>query len=569
MNQELVAIFYEIADILDMKKVQWKPEAYRKAARVLENLGKDVREIYEEKGEKGLDEIPGVGEAITGMIIDYLKTGKVKKLEKLRKSLPKGVTSLMKVPGIGARKAIKLHDELGIKSVEELKKAAKAHKISKLESFKEKSEENILEGIKFIKKAGEKNLLAQGLIISRDIEKRLKSLKEVRKVITAGSVRRRAETVRDIDILVSSSNNKKVVDFFTSLPIVKRVSARGQTKAVIVTKDNMQVDIRIVKPESFGSALQYFTGSKAHNIHLRRIAIKKGLKLNEYGLFRGKKQVAGKDEAGIYKKLGMQYIEPELREEKGEIEIALKKKLPKLIEYRDLKGDLHLHTKWSDGAASVEEMARAARKLGWKYLAITDHGNSRPLINHVNEKKIEKQIKAIDKLNKKAGIKILKGIEVEIRADGTLALSNNLLKKLDIVLAGVHSGFKFPKQKQTNRVLKAMDNPYLNILTHPLNRLISKRKPVNLDLLKVYDKAKEKGIALEINASPDRLDLPDVNVKEAVEKGVKLAIGTDSHSTWHFKIIEFGVAIARRGWCKKKDVINTMDLKDLKKFLRW
>ncbi len=567
MNQELANVFYEIADILEIKKVQWKPQAYRKAARAIESLGEDIKEVYEKKGEKGLEEIPGVGEAISKKIIEYIKTEKIKKLEELRKTIPKGVIELMKVQGIGVKKALKLHEKLGIKSVNELEKAAKKHEIAGIETFKEKSEENILQGIEFMKKDKGRILLGKALPVARAIEKKLKSLKEVKEAITGGSVRRKEETIGDIDILVVSEDNKKVVDFFTSMPILKRVLAKGKTKAVIITKDNTQVDIRIIEPGSFGSALQYFTGNKEHNIHLRKIAIKKGLKLSEYGIFKDKKQVAGKTEEEIYEKLGMPYIEPELRTETGEIEAALKRKLPKLVEYNGVLGDLHVHTNYSDGNNSIEEMAEAAKALGLKYIAICDHGGK--TINHINEKRLEKQIKEIDKLNKKIDdITILRGTEVNINSDGSLSLKDSILKKLDIVVASVHSGFKFDKEKQTSRILKAMGNPFVSIIGHPTGRLIQKREQININLEKIFEKAIERKIALEINASPNRLDLNGEKVKEAVYRGVKLSIGTDAHSETQLSFLELGTAMARRGWAEKKDVLNTLNMGELKKMLR-
>lgn len=569
MNQELALIFYEIADILEMKKVQWKPAAYRKAARALESLGEDVRDIYSGGGIKALQDIPGVGEGIAKKIVQFIETRKVQELEKLKKTIPKGLAELMKIPGMGPKKAMKLYQKLGIKSVKELEKAAKKHKIAGLETFKEKTEENILEGIEFIKQSKGRILLGLALPVARDIETRLKTLKEVKEAITAGSVRRMEETIGDIDILVITSKNQEVVNFFTKMPIVKRVLARGQTKAVIITKDNIQVDIRIIKPDSFGSALQYFTGSKEHNIHLRRIAIKKKLKLSEYGLFKGKKQVAGKTEEEIYKQLGMQYIEPELRTERGEIEAALKRKLPKLVGYKDIKGDLHVHSKWSDGNESIEDMAKAAKNLGLKYIAICDHAGPLKITHSLDEKRLEKQIKEIDKINKKInGMEILKGTEVDIKADGSLSLKDSALKKLDIVTASIHSGFKFPKEKMTARVLKVMDNPYVNIIGHPTGRIIQKRQAYAIDLDKIYDKAKQRNIALEINAMPDRLDLADTNVKEAIGKVVKLAIGTDAHSKTHLSFFELGTAVARRGWAEKKDVLNCLNLEQLRKALK-
>jgi len=568
MNQELAAVLYAIADILEMKKVQWKPQAYRKAAQALESLGKDVKDIYEKKGIEGLDEIPGVGEGIAKKIVQFIETGKVKALGKLRKSVPKGVEQMMKVPGLGAKKALKLHKKLGIKSLKGLERAAKKHKITGLESFKEKSEENILEGIKFLKKHKGRTLLGYALPVARDFEARLKSLKEVKDAIVGGSVRRREETIGDIDILVSAVKSEPVVNFFTKMENVKRVLARGPTKSVIITKDNLQVDIRIIKQESFGSALQYFTGNKAHNIHLRKIAIKKGFKLSEYGLFKGRKQVAGKIEKEVYNKLGMTYIEPELRTERGEIEAALKRKLPRLVGYNGVKGDLHVHTKLSDGDDTIEEIAKTAKSAGLKYIAITDHGGDKGL-RRINEKQLEKQIKEIDKINKKIqGIIILKGTEVDIKADGSLSLKDSILKKLDVVIASVHSGFKFPKEKQTARVLKAMDNLYVNIIGHPTCRLIKKREPINLNLDEIYDKARKRKIALEINAFPERLDLNGENVKKAIDKGVKLIIGTDAHAKSQLNFLELGIATARRGWAEKKDVLNCLSLQQLRKFLK-
>jgi len=566
MNQKLADIFYEIADILEIKKVQWKPAAYRNAARAIEGLSEAVEEIYEKKGEKGLKEIPGVGEAISEKIIECIKTGKVKHLEELKNTIPKGLNELLKVPGIGAKKALKLYNNLGIKSVKELENAAKQHKIAGIETFKEKTEENILEGIEFMKKSGKRILLGKALPVARKIVNELGKVEGVREAVVGGSLRRMEETIGDIDILVVSEKNEKAVDFFTKMPVVKRVLAKGDTKAAVVTKDNIQVDIRIIKPESFGSALQYFTGNKLHNIKLRNIAIKKGYKLSEYGLFKGKKQIAGRTEEEVYKKLGMPYIPAELRNENGEIEAALKKQLPRLIGYKDVKGDLHVHTKWSDGDNSIEEMAKQAKSLGYKYIAITDHGSDKGM-KRVNEKQLMRQIKEIDKINS-SGIEILKGVEVDIKRDGTLSLNDSILKELDVVIASVHSGFKFSEKEQTARILKAMDSEYVNILGHPTGRLIQKREPIDVDLEKIYEKARERGIALEINASFDRLDLNDGEVRDAVEKGVRLAIGTDAHSISQLSQMELGIGVARRGWASKKDVLNCLELSKLRKWLK-
>ncbi|OGJ17628.1 hypothetical protein A3K73_03505 [Candidatus Pacearchaeota archaeon RBG_13_36_9] len=564
MNKKLAEIFYEIADILEIKKVQWKPAAYRKAARSIENLGEDVKEIYETKGEKDLEEIPGVGEAIAKKIVEYIETGRVKHLEELKKTIPKGVVEMMAVPGIGAKRAMKLYNELGISSVKELEEAAKNHKIAGLESFKEKSEENIIEGIEFMKKRGKRILLGMALPIARKIISELKKREGVKEAIAGGSLRRMEETIGDIDILVVASDYG-VVNFFTKMPIVKKVLAKGDTKSSVITKDDIQIDLRIVKPEAFGSALQYFTGNKDHNIKLRDIAIKKNMKLSEYGLFKGSRQIAGKTEEEVYNRLGMEYIEPELRTETGEIEAALKKKLPKLIGYEAIKGDLHTHTKLSDGKNSIDEMAAAAEKKGYKYLAITDHGGK--TIQHLNERQLEQEIKEIEKISEKQDIEILKGVEVDIGADGSLSIKDSALEKMDVVIASVHSGFKFPETKQTGRLLKALDNKYVNILGHPTARLIQEREPIKLDLEKIYEKAKERGIALEINSSLDRLDLNSSKAREALEIGCKFAIGTDAHTIEQLNHMGLGVGTARRGWLRKEDIINAQSLNKLKKWL--
>jgi DNA polymerase (family 10) len=578
MNEEIANIFYEIADILEMKEVRWKPQAYRKAARALESLDKDVKDIYNNKGEKGLEDISGVGKAIAKKIIQYIKKGKVDKYEKLKKFIPRGVEKLMKVPGLGAKTSLKFYKKLGIKSIEDLEKAAKQHKIRDLEGFKSKTEENILKNIKFIKKTKGRKLLGHVLPTAKKIESELQDLREVKKAVVGGSVRRKKETVGDLDILVELKTNSKkkekedsnhIVDYFINRDIVNRVIAKGQARATIITKNNLQVDIRIIKSESFGSALQYFTGNKQHNIHLRKIAQKNKLKLNEYGIFKGKKQVAGKTEREVYEKLGMSYIEPELRTDSGEIEAAQEGKLPKLINYKDIKGDLHVHSKWSDGRDKIEEIAKKAKQKGYKYIGISDHLGNMKIANALNKKRLEKRNKEIDKLNKKIkGIKILKGAEVDIAPEGDLSADNQVLRKLDVVIASVHSKFKMSKKEMTDRILRAMDNKYVDIIGHPTGRMIEQRQAYELDFEKIFKKAKKNNIALEINSYPERLDLNGRNIRQAVEKGVKLVINTDSHNKNNLNFIELGGGIARRGWAEKKDIINTGSLSKLEKFLK-
>jgi len=569
-NQEIARIFYAIADILEMKEVQWKPNAYRKAARALESLSEDVEKIYKQGGLKALEEIPGVGKSIAEKIVEYLKTGKIKKYEKLKKSIPINVEELMEIEGLGPKKIKLLYKKLKIKNIKDLEKAAKQGKIAKLPRMGEKTQENILKAIAFAKRAGQRKLLGYALPIANEIVDELKKLKEINKIKICGSLARKKETIGDIDILVTTNNPKKVMDYFTSMKNVKDVIAKGETKSTIVYND-IQVDLRVVKPENFGSAIQYFIGSKEHNVHLRKIAISKGYKLSEYGLFKGEKRVAGKTEEEIYKKLGMDWIPPELREDRGEIEAAQKHKLPKLVDIKDIKGDLQMHTKYSDGSHTIKQMAETAKNMGHEYIAITDHGGKLAIAHALKtQKEISEQRKEIEKVSKEVGIKILHGVEVDINLDGTLAMSNKLLKNFDIVLAAIHTGLKRDKKQQTMRIIKAMENEYVNIIAHPTGRIINVREGYELDFEKIFEIAKKTKTFLEINAYPSRLDLNDINIKAAIENGVMLSIGTDSHSKDHLRFIELGVYTARRGWCQKKNTINTLSYKQLiKKLKKW
>ncbi len=562
-NKEVASLLYEIADLLEIKEVEWKPRAYRKAAQNIEALSEDIKEIWK-KGE--LDKVPGVGEGIAKKISEFLKTGKSSYLKKLKKNIPIDVEDLMNVPEMGPKTVKLLYKKLKVKNIKDLKRAAKKGKISKLYGMGEKTEKEILEGIKTVEVSKKRFLLGFMLPNIREIEEKLKKLKEVQLISVAGSVRRKKETIHDVDILIASNNPVKVTEYFINLGDVKKVLAKGPTKSSVKLKDNLQVDLRIVSKESYGSALQYLTGSKPHSIKLRKIAIKKGLKLSEYGIFKKKKKIAGRTEKEVYNKLGLPYIEPELREDRGEIEAGLKKKLPKLIGYGDIKGDLHVHSKWSDGNNTIEEMALAAKKLGHSYLCICDHFGNLRIANSLNERRLLKQIKEIDKVNKKlSGIRILKGVEANILPSGKIDVPGKLLKELDIITAGVHSGFKSGEASMTKRIVSVMDK--INILNHPTGRLLQKRKGYGLDLSKVFDSAKDHDVAIEINSFPNRLDLDDVNSRAAVDNGVKLVINTDSHSINQLVYMELGIGVARRGWCGKKNVINTLPLnKILKKF---
>ena len=571
LNYELAQIFYAIADFLDIEGVAWKPQAYKKVARVLENLREDVEVIYDKKGIKGLMEIEGVGQAIAEKIEEYIHTGEIQEYNKLKKGLPKGIGQLLDIGSLGPKKVAVLYKELKIKNLKDLEKAIKKNKIAELPGFGIKTQDNILAGIEMMKRGSERMLLGEALPIARELVKELKKLKEVQQVEIAGSLRRRKETIGDIDILVSSKAPNKVMNSFTSLGYVDRILAKGETKSSVFLSAGIQADLRVINPAVFGAALQYFTGSKEHNIKLRSIAHNKGYKLSEYGLFNNKtgKLIAGKTEAEIYKKLGRSYIAPELRENLNEIELAKENKLPKLVELKDIKGDFHMHTIASDGVNSAEEMAIAAKKFGYKYIAITDHTKYDRIANGLKEDEMFEYAKRIRELNKKIkGIKIFAGAEVAILSDGNLDYADDVLKKLDVVIASLHSGFKQEKDASTKRVLKALDNKYVDIFGHPTGRLIHQREPIRFDLPETFKLCKDRKIMLEINSSPSRLDLKDTDIKQAIDIGCNFVINTDSHATSHFYGLEFGVATARRGWATPNHIINTKPLNQLPKYFR-
>jgi len=572
-NKELAKIFFEIADYLQGKGVDFKPYAYRKAAFALESLERDVREIYREEGIKKIEEIPGVGESIALKIEEYIKTGKIKYYEKIKKELPVNLREITQIEGMGPRKARILYKKLGIRNLKDLEKAAKEHKIAPLFGFGEKTEKNILEGIAFLKRDKGRFLLGYIMPTVEQIIRSLKKLKEVKKINVAGSVRRMKETIGDVDILIVSENSKKVMDFFVSLPGVMRIWGKGATRASIRLKEGFDVDLRVVSEKSYGSALQYFTGSKEHNIMTRKIAMEKGLKLNEYGVFKGSKMLASRTEKDVYKAIGLPFIPPEIRENQGEIEAALENRLPRLIDYDDIKGDLHCHSHWNGGANSIKEMAEKAREMGYEYIGISDHTKFLRIEHGLNEKQLLEQKKEIDKLNKEfesQGLKfrILHGCEANILNDGSVDIKDEILEKLDYVIAGIHSNFKMEKKKMTERIIKAMRNPNIDIISHPTGRLIQRRDEYQIDFEKILRTAKETKTILEINSYPERLDLKDVYIRKAKEAGVKMVINTDSHEKNQLRFIRFGIAQARRGWAEKKDIINTLPLEKILKFFQ-
>lgn len=568
-NKEVAQILDEIAVLLEIKgENKYKIAAYQEAARRIENLPEDIEKLFR---EGKLYHIKGIGESIGQKIKEYLTTGKVSYLEELRKEIPPEILELLKIPGIGPKLAYRLYTELGIKDIDSLEKAAKEGKIRVLPRLGPKVEQNILEAIKEYRNKQsipERIPLGVALPLVEDIISYLSQYPFVENIMPAGSVRRKKETIGDIDILITTSDMERVNQVLKNLPILKNILAAGTTKTSIIVEPGIQVDFRVVEKSAFGAALQYFTGSKAHNIKLRELAIKKGLKINEYGIFRisDNKKIGGEKEEEIYEILGLQYIPPELREDQGEIEIAMEGKLPKLIEEIDILGDMHVHTDWSDGANTLEEMVETAYKLGYKYVVISDHSQALGVAGGLTPEQIEKQKLRIQELNKKyKSFKILHSIEANILSDGTIDLPEEVLNQFDLVIAGLHSGFKQPKEKITERLISAIKNPYVDIISHPTGRLINKRPAYEVDLPAILYWAKETGTVLEINSQPDRLDLCDIDARIAKEKyGVYLSIGTDSHDIRSYSLIKYGIAVARRAWLEKEDVINTYPWEEAK-----
>ena len=567
-NLEVAAIFYEVADLLEIKGVRFKPQAYRRAAQAIETLPADIATVAR---EGRLNEIPGVGKGIAASVNEIVETGSLAHLSSLREELPEGVQHLIRLPGIGPKRAFALSRDLGIRTVDDLEAAAEAGRVRDLPGFGEKTEENILASIRVSKTARERRLLGEILPIARDIKQRLASLDSVRQVSLAGSIRRRKETIGDVDILVASTRPEEVMEVFATLPGVSRVLARGTTKTSVVLSTGIQVDLRVVAEEHFGAALQYFTGSKEHNIAVRKLAIARNWRLNEYGLLdlAAGRTIAGEDEAGVYRALGLAWIEPELREDRGEVEAARTGTLPDLVGYDAVRGDLHVHTTWSEGRHSIEEMAAAARVLGYEYIAICDHAESLHIAHGLSPERLADQVREIERINRADdGFTLLSGTECNIRMDGTIDLPDSTLADLDVVVGSVHSGFKQTEEEMTERVITAMQNEHVDIIGHPTGRILLSREPYRIDLAAVFDVAASFGVSMEINAFPGRLDLSDVNARSACEHGVRFSLGSDAHNRENLRSMEFGVATARRGWLRADDVVNTRPLAELRRLLR-
>lgn len=559
-----------MAQYYTMKDDKFRPRAYERAARLIESMEEDVEDIYKKDGLPGLTKIPGIGAGLAGHIEEYVKTGKIKIFEKLKREAPIDLESFSAVEGVGPKTLMSLYKNLKIKNLRDLEKAARAGKVRALPRFGEKTEENILRSIQLSREHRGRFLLAYVSPIVSQIEKSLTGFDSVQNVIICGSFRRRKETVGDIDILAVSKNSREVMEYFTSMPAVEKVIAKGETKSSVRLDIGIDVDLRVVPKKSYGAAMQYFTGSKDHNVALRKIAGRYGWKLNEYGIFdkRGL-QIAGRTEEEIYKKLGLDWMPPEMRENTDEIELALDHKLPKIVEYKEVLSDLQMHTTYSDGAHTIAEMAEAAARLGRKYIAITDHVGHLKIAGAMDIRTIEKQWREIEKVDRKMkNIKILKGCEVDINPDGTIALDDKYLAKFDIVLGSVHSNFKMPKTDQTKRLVRAIENPHVDVISHPTGRIIHQRAGYEFDFDEVAASAARTKTILEANCYPDRLDLNDANIRRAIGHGVKISFGTDSHSKMQLHYLELGIAQSRRGWATKKDCVNCLEAEELLKFLK-
>lgn len=573
-NYEVARILHEIAIYEEMKGEKFKPRAYEKASIYIESLSDDLETIFEKGGIKALMELPGVGKSIAEKLIEIIKTGKLGYHEELKRQIPVDVTTLSAIEGIGPKTVKVLYEKLGITNIEELERAVRKKQLRTIPDFGEKSEQKILNGIEFFKKThGGRFILGIILNTLEDILQRLKSLDTVKSIQLAGSARRMKESIGDADFLASSNEPDKVMDFFTSMPEVTYIHTKGRTKSAVRLDSGIDCDLRIVPRESFGAALQYFTGNKQHNVAMRTLALHKGYKLNEYGVYDKKnRQIAGSTEEGVYLKLGLTWIPPELRENKGEIEAARNNRLPKLVRYNDLKGDLQVHTNWTDGNNTIVEMAEAASGTGLEYIAITDHSRTLGIAGGLNKQKLEEQKREIENATHKMGdnkrINILSGVEVNILKDGSLDLENNILREFDIVGAAVHSHFSLSKEEQTKRLITAMYNPHVDIIFHPTCRIIQERPPLDIEFDKIMDVSKETKTILEIDSSPERLDLQDEYVRLAVDNGCTLIIDSDAHDKSHFRFLNLGLSQARRGWAERKDIVNTLPLDRFLKSLK-
>lgn len=566
-RKQVVEVLNQVADLLEIKGVEYKPRAYRRAAREIDSLTEDLKDIYD---EGRLEDIPSVGENIAQKVAEILETGGLEYYEELKKEIPID-PELLKVRNLGPKKTKKIWEELGVTSLSGLEEALESGDVQEIKGFGPKSEENIRKGLQIVKKSQGKTHLSEVLPEARRIKGGLVESSLFDEVAFAGSLRRRKYEVGDVDILATADDRDEAMAHFTSLEEVEEVLNEGETKSSIRIETGLRVDLRIVDGASFGAALQYFTGSQEHNVRLRQLAISMDYKLNEYGLFEvgAEEKVAGDSEVGIYQKLGLSWIPPELREDRGEIQLAREGQLPRLVERDDINGDLHCHSdRSSDGHIPLETLVQEAKKRDYSYLAVTDHAETGGIVGGLTDDKVDEHLEEIKSANSTVeGLELLAGVEANIQPDGSLDLAQNSLEELDIVIGGVHSHFDQTRAELTERTVRAIENPSVDIIAHPTGRKLGERGSFDLDWEKIFARAEKAGTALEINASPSRTDLEDKLVKRAIEKGVKLTIGTDSHRVSHLDFMELGIHLARRGWCEKADVLNTLSLSDLKAWL--
>ena len=567
-NSEIADAFEQLADLLEIEDANaFRVRAYRNAARTLRGYARSMAGLLEQ-GED-LAKLPDIGKDLAGKIKTMIDTGKLPILEEVKARTPAALSNLMLIKGLGPKRVKALYKELKIQSIDDLKRATRSGKIRELDGFGKKTEQLIKQGVENFDAAEQRTKLIIAEDFATALIDYLKQSEGIKEITMAGSYRRCKETVGDLDILITAKKDSPVMDWFTDYDEVDEVVSKGKTRSSVRLRSGMQVDLRVVPQVSYGAALHYFTGSRAHNIAVRKLGVKKGYKINEYGVFKNDRRIAGKTEAEVYKKVGLPYIPPELREDRGELNAAKKNKLPELITLEDVRGDLHCHTRATDGHHTLEQMVQAAAERGYEYLSFNDHSRHVTIAHGLNKKRLLEQIKAIDKLNEKIDdIVVLKSIELDILEDGSLDLPDNVLKQLDFTVCAVHYKFNLSRQQQTERILRAMDNPCFTILAHPTGRLINEREPYQIDLEKIIRAATDNGCFLELNAHPDRLDLTDDACQLAKEKGLKVAISTDAHSTSDLGFMRFGINQARRGWLEADDVINTRSLPALKKLFK-
>ncbi|MFS8636526.1 MAG: DNA polymerase/3'-5' exonuclease PolX [Gemmatimonadota bacterium] len=586
-NVEIAEKLRQVADLLEIEgENPFKVRAYRNAARTVEGLAEPVAEMVR-RGED-LEELPAIGKDMAGYITELVETGRLRRLERLEKRATPGAAELIRLEGVGPSKALRLAEELGVRSIDDLERAIDRGEVEQLAGFGRRSAEKLRQAIRDYRKHRRRFKLSDADQLVRPLLEHMRAAPGVREIEVAGSYRRRVETIGDVDILVAARPARPVIEHFTAYPASARTESAGTTRATIILRDGLHVDLRVVAPESWGAALHYFTGSKAHNIRVRRLGIDRGLKINEYGVFRERRgkgkaraqkkaadggdaswvRVGGRTEAEVFDAVGMDYVPPELREDRGEVEAALEGTLPTLITLDDIRGDLQCHTTWSDGRDPLEKMVRAAKDIGYDYIAITDHSPAVRVAGGLDPKRLQKQWKEIDEVAERVpGISILKGMEVDILADGSLDLPDEFVERLDVVVVGVHSRMRMSEAKMTDRIIKGISHPGVHILAHPTGRIINRREPYDVDLDAVLDAAAEYRVAIEINAQPDRLDLDDVLARRARDRGVMLVIDSDAHSAGDLRYMRYGVDQARRAWVEKGDVLNTMPLGRLRKWL--